>query len=129
MKALKHLYKYFRKYKIRLILGVFIAIAGKIFAVAVPKFVGDSVAIVESYLKNDITDLALVKTTLIKNILLIVGTALLYGVFTFFMRQTFIVVSRFIEFDLKNEIYTHYQKLSLSFYKSNRTGDFNEPDK
>jgi len=123
LKALKHLYKYFIKYKIRLILGIFIAIASKIFAVAVPKFIGDSVAIVENYLNNEITDLALVKTTLIKNILIIVGTALLYGLFTFFMRQTFIVVSRYIEFDLKNEIYTHYQKLSLSFYKANRTGD------
>lgn len=123
LKALKHLYKYFIKYRIRLILGVFIAITAKFFAVAVPKFIGDSVAIVESYLNGDVTDIAVVKAILIKNILIIIGTALLYGLFTFFMRQTFIVVSRFIEFDLKNEVYTHYQKLSLSFYKANRTGD------
>ena len=123
MKALKHLNKYFAKYRIRLILGIFIAIASRIFAVAVPKFVGDSVAIVERYLKNDITDIALVKTTLINNILMIIGTAILSGFFMFLMRQTFIVVSRYIEFDLKNEIYTHYQQLSLSFYKANRTGD------
>lgn len=123
MKALKHLNKYFFKYRVRLILGIFIAIASRIFAVAVPKFIGDSVAIVERYLENDITDIALVKSTLINNILIIIGAALLSGFFMFLMRQTFIVVSRYIEFDLKNEIYTHYQELSLSFYKANRTGD------
>ncbi len=123
MKALKHINTYFFKYKIRLILGVFIAIGSRIFAVAVPKFVGDSVEIVEKYQKGIITDLTIVKKELILNILLIIGAALIAGFLMFLMRQTFIVVSRFIEFDLKNEIYTHYQKLSLSFYKSNKTGD------
>lgn len=123
LKALKHLHTYFIKYKIRLILGVFIAIGSRFFAVAVPKFVGDSVAVVEQYQKGIITDLEEVKHQLIINILLIIGVALMSGFLMFLMRQTFIVVSRFIEFDLKNEIYTHYQKLSLSFYKANRTGD------
>ena len=123
MKELQHLNKYFKKYRLRLILGVFIAIASRIFAVSVPKFIGDGVALVESYLKGEITDVAIIKTGLIKNILIIIGAALLSGFFMFLMRQTFIVVSRFIEYDLKNEIYTHYQKLSLSFYKANRTGD------
>lgn len=49
--------------------------------------------------------------------------AILKGVFMFFMRQTIIVVSRYIEFDLKNEIYSHYQDLSLAFYRKNNTGD------
>jgi len=123
LKALKYINKYFRKYRVKLILGVIISIIAKFFAIAVPKYIGNSVAVVESYLKSDITDIAVVKAALIKNILIIIGTALLYGLFAFFMRQTFIVVSRFIEFDLKNEVYTHYQKLSLSFYKANRTGD------
>lgn len=123
MKALKHINIYFSKYKIRLILGVFIAIGSRIFAVAVPKFVGDSIAVVEQYQKGIITDLEIVKKELILNILLIIGAALIAGFLMFLMRQTFIVVSRFIEFDLKNEIYTHYQKLSLGFYKANRTGD------
>lgn len=123
MKALKHLYKYFFKYRIKLILGVFISIASKIFAVAGPKFVADGVALVESYINGEITDIEIVKSGLVSNIILIIGAALLTGFFTFLMRQTFIVVSRNIEFDLKNEIYTHYQQLSLSFYKANRTGD------
>ena len=123
MKALKHLNKYFIKYRFRLILGVFIAIASRAFAVAVPKFVGAGVALIESYIKGDITDIEIVRNGLINNILVILGAALLSGFFMFLMRQTFIVVSRFIEFDLKNEVYTHYQKLSLSFYKANKTGD------
>ena len=52
-----------------------------------------------------------------------VGAAVLAGFFTFLMRQTIIVCSRLIEFDLKNEIYQQYQQLSLNFYKKNRTGD------
>jgi len=123
LKALKHINTYFSKYKVRLILGFFIAIGSRVFAVAVPKFVGDSVAIVEQYQKGIVTDLSAVKSQLIVNILLIIGVALASGFLMFLMRQTFIVVSRFIEFDLKNEIYNHYQKLSLSFYKANRTGD------
>jgi len=54
---------------------------------------------------------------------LLLGAALLSALFTFMMRQTFIVVSRYVEYDLKNEIFQHYEKLSLSFYKQNRTGD------
>ena len=49
--------------------------------------------------------------------------ALLKGVFMFFMRQTIIVMSRLIEFDIKNEIFKHYQKLDRAFYKRNNTGD------
>lgn len=123
LKSLKHINTYFSKYKVRLILGLFIAIGSRIFAVAVPKLVGDSVSIVEQYQKGLVTDLSEVRYQLILNIALIVGVALAAGFLMFLMRQTFIVVSRFIEFDLKNEIYNHYQKLSLSFYKSNRTGD------
>jgi len=123
LKSLKHINTYFSKYKIRLILGLFIAIGSRIFAVSVPKIVGDSIAVVEQYQKGIITDLGEVKHELIWNIVLIIGVALAAGFLMFLMRQTFIVVSRFIEFDLKNEIYNHYQKLSLSFYKANRTGD------
>src|SRR3546814_7974359 len=54
---------------------------------------------------------------------LVLLMALLRGIFLFFMRQTIIVVSRLIEYDLKNEIYSHYQDLSLAFYRRNNTGD------
>lgn len=123
MRALRHLNKYFFKYKYRLIIGFVITVIARIFAVAVPKFVGDSVDVVEQYINKSITDINDVKTGLITNILFILGSVLIAAFFTFLMRQTFIVVSRFIEFDLKNEVFRHYQILSLNFYKKNRTGD------
>ncbi|WP_109300509.1 ABC transporter ATP-binding protein [Aquimarina sp. AU474] len=123
MRALRHLNKYFLKYKYRLIIGLVITIIARIFATLVPTIVGNSVDIVEKYINNEVTDIAEVKTGLITNILLILGAVLISAFFTFLMRQTFIVVSRFIEFDLKNEVFQHYEKLSLNFYKKNRTGD------
>lgn len=123
MKELKYLNKYFLKYKGRLILGVFITIIATIFKLVVPMKIGDSITIVKQYLNGDITDLAFVKHELLINILLLLGAALLSALFTFIMRQTFIVVSRYVEYDLKNEIFQHYEKLSLGFYKQNRTGD------
>lgn len=78
---------------------------------------------VEKYIKNEVTDLQIVKDLLLQNLLLVLGAVLLSGVFTFIMRQAIINMSRYIEFDLKNEIFEHYQKLSVNFYKKNRTGD------
>ena len=123
MKELRHLNKYFVKYKWSLLLGLVITVAARIFAVYVPQFIGDSTHVVEQYVNGEVTDLALVKKELLNNILIILGATLLSALFTFLMRQTFIVVSRRIEFDLKNEVYTQYQNLSLNFYKKNRTGD------
>lgn len=123
MKELQHLNRYFVKYRGRLLLGLFITIIARIFALLTPKFIGDSVDVIEKYISGSITDLALVKAELLNNILLILGTTLLAAFFTFLMRQTFIVVSRYIEYDLKNEIFQQYERLSLSFYKQNRTGD------
>ena len=84
---------------------------------------GDSLNIVENYQNGKITDIRAVEDELLINVLLIIGVAVLAGFFTFLMRQTIIVTSRLIEFDLKNEIYQQYQRLSLNFYKKNRTGD------
>ena len=123
MRALRHLNKYFLNYKYRLIIGLVITIIARVFATMVPTLVGDSVDVVEQYINKEITDIAEVKSGLITNILLIIGALLISALFTFLMRQTFIVVSRFIEFDLKNEVFQHYEKLSLNFYKKNRTGD------
>ncbi|MEF3078734.1 ABC transporter ATP-binding protein [Winogradskyella poriferorum] len=122
MKALKHLNKYFYKYRYRLIIGVVITIVSKIFVLFTPRFVGDSINIISDKLDGKIS-YEVFKTDLITNILLIIGAAIIAGIFTFLMRQTIINVSRYIEYDLKNEIYQHYQVLSLNFYKSNRTGD------
>ena len=123
MRELQHLNRYFLKYKGRLLLGFFITVVATVFKLVVPMKIGDSVTVVKQYINGEVTDLAIVKSDLLLNILLLLGAALLSGFFTFMMRQTFIVVSRYIEFDLKNEIFQHYEKLSLGFYKQNRTGD------
>jgi ATP-binding cassette subfamily B multidrug efflux pump len=123
MKELQHLNRYFIKYRWRLIFGLLITIIARIFALLTPKFIGDSVDIVEKYINGDILELAEVESELLTNIVLILGTTLLAAFFTFLMRQAIIVVSRYIEFDLKNEIFQQYERLSLSFYKQNRTGD------
>lgn len=122
MKALRHLNKYFFKYRYRLIVGIFITIIAKIFALFTPRLIGKSINILEKYFEGTI-EISTAKSNLLETGLFIVVVALIAGLFTFLMRQTIINVSRYIEFDLKNEIYKHYQVLSLSFYKSNRTGD------
>ncbi|WP_158837239.1 ABC transporter ATP-binding protein [Polaribacter sp. L3A8] len=123
MKELRHLNKYFSKYKWRLLIGTLITILAKFLALKIPQIVGDSLNIVEDYQNGVVTNLETVQHQLVINVLIIVGVAVLSGFFTFVMRQTIIVTSRLIEFDLKNEIYQQYQRLSLNFYKKNRTGD------
>ena len=123
MKALQYINKYFSKYKWRILIGLFITILSKLLALQVPRIIKQSFNIVEDYQNNKVTDIDFVKDELLMNVLIIVGVALLSGFLTFLMRQTIIVTSRLIEFDLKNEIYQQYQKLSLNFYKKNRTGD------
>jgi len=122
MKALKSLNKYFLRYKWRLLLGFFIVISAKLFAVFVVSFVGEIVRVVKEAVRND-TSVDIFKADLLKYLLLLLGTTLLSGFFTFLMRQMIIVVSRFIEADLKNDVYAQYQRLSIGFYKKNRTGD------
>ncbi|PHS68345.1 MAG: ABC transporter [Flavobacterium sp.] len=123
MKELQYLNQYFKKYSGRLFLGLAITIIATIFKLIVPKKIGDIINIIENYINGATTDIELVKYQLLINILIILGTAILAGFFTFLMRQTFIVVSRNIEFDLKNDIFKQYEHLSLKFYKQNRTGD------
>ncbi|GGG59541.1 ABC transporter ATP-binding protein [Bizionia arctica] len=123
MKELQHLNKYFFKYKWQLIVGVSMTIVSKIFLLFTPELIGSSIDIVNEYLEGQVTDIAVVKKELLINIIYIIGAALITGVLTFFMRQTIINVSRYIEYDLKNEVYKQYQILPLKFYKNNRTGD------
>lgn len=123
MKELKHLNKYFYKYKWHLIGGIFITIVARVFAILTPRFIGESTTAIEEYVNGEITSEAVLRTELMNNILLILGATIMAGLFTFLMRQAIIVVSRHIEYDLKNEVYRKYQDLSLNFYKKNRTGD------
>jgi ATP-binding cassette, subfamily B, multidrug efflux pump len=121
MKELQHLNKYFKKYRNRLLIGIAITILAKIFALFTPRLIGQSINVIVAKLNGEID--ATFKTDLAINIIYLIGAALFAGAFTFLKRQTIINVSRYIEFDLKNEIYQQYQRLSLNFYKKNRTGD------
>ncbi len=123
MRALQYLNRYFKKYKFLLLLGLLFTVSSRVFAVLAPSLVGDSITAIEQFVRSGETDLTNIKRLLLTNIALIVGAALVSGIFTFSMRQTIINVSRHIEYDLKNTVYNHYQKLSLRFYKQNRVGD------
>ena len=123
MKELKYLNKYLYKYRVRLIFGVLITIIARVFSLFAPRLIGNSLTAVERFIKSETTPIEVIKEELFWNIVIIISAAIVSGFFTFLMRQTIINISRYIEFDLKNEIFEHYQKLSLSFYKNNRTGD------
>jgi len=122
MKELKHLNKYFFKYKYLFIGGILITVLSRIFALYTPRLVGNSINVLEDFHENNLSFEA-VKSQLLENIIYVILATFIAGIFTFLTRQSLIVMSRHIEFDLKNEIYYHYQKLSQSFYKRNRTGD------
>ena len=123
MKALQYLNKYFYKYRNKLFVGFLITVVARIFSLFTPRLIGDSLTAVEQYVKSDDVSLDSIQELLLFNILIIIGASLVSGFFTFLMRQTIINVSRYVEFDLKNEIFWHYQKLTQRFYKNNRTGD------
>lgn len=122
MKELQYLNKYFIKYKFHFLLGIFITIVAQIFSLFTPKLVSQSFEAIQSFHSNNISS-DVIKAKLIENILWIIGTTLIAGVLTFLMRQTLIVMSRHVEFDLKNEVFQHYEVLDQNFYKQNRTGD------
>ena len=123
MKELRYLNKYFKKYWFKLLIGIIITIIARVFSLVLPPYVNKSIRAVENYIASGSGDLSVVKGQLLEYILIILGAALLSGFFTFLMRQTIINVSRYIEYDLKNEVYDHYQRLNIGFYKQNRTGD------
>jgi ATP-binding cassette subfamily B multidrug efflux pump len=123
MKELQYLNKYLKKYSYSLLLGVGITVVSRVFSLFAPRLIGNSLTAVENYLSDPQGSMTALKTLMLTNILIILGATLLSGFFTFLMRQTIINVSRYIEFDLKNEIFGHYLLLSQRFYKNNRTGD------
>ena len=123
MKHLQYLNKFFWKYRFLLAIGSVLIVIANLFALYPAEFVRkafDAIILSMNTDNNAITDTS---SILLKYGSLIVLFALLKGVFMYFMRQTIIVMSRKIEYDLKNEIYNQYQSLSISFYKKNKTGD------
>ena len=149
MKSLKHLNKYFLKYKWLLLLGIIFVVAQNFGAIYPAQVVRESLDAVTNSMKeledarlaeqtsgalmseDSNTAISAARKKVIETItekiagflLLIIAVALLRGVIMFLMRQTLIVMSRRIEYDLKNEIFNHYQQLSLAFYRRNNTGD------
>lgn len=127
MKALGHLNKYLIKYKWRLLLGVAFIVVSNYFGVLMPQIVGQTFDEISAQFKGDSTIGFKFSDSVLKSALYVAGIyillSLLKGFFLFLTRQTIIIVSRYIEYDLKNEIYEHYQKLPLAFYKRNSTGD------
>ena len=123
MGELKYLNKFFYDYRSKIIIGIIITIIARIFALVAPNLIGNSITLIEQYTLNNSVELGYLKEQLLKNIIFIILSALIAGLFTFIMRQTLINVSRFIEYDLKNEIFQKYQELNVKFYKNNRVGD------
>ena len=129
MKELGYLNKYFVKYKFSFLLGIVTTIIAQFFSLYTPKLISKSLGAIEEFdklsdaKKTSVTILSHFKGELVTNILLIIGTTIIAGFLTFLMRQTLIVMSRHIEFDLKNEVFRQYENLSQQFYKQNRTGD------
>ena len=123
MKELQYLNKYFVKYKSRFLFGIITTIVAQFFMLYTPKLISHSFEAIEVFAKSNFKNADVVKTELLHNILLVIATTLIAGILTFLMRQSLIVMSRHIEFDLKNEVFRQYENLTQSFYKQNRTGD------
>ncbi len=132
MKHLLRLNKYLYKYKGYLLLGTLFTIISNIFVIIPAQLVRISIDfVVESFTyyqvfgEGNLAEIArsqFLKFVLVFGVLILI-MALLRGFFLFLIRQTVIIMSRLIEYDLKNDIFAHYQKLPLSFYRQNSTGD------
>jgi ATP-binding cassette subfamily B multidrug efflux pump len=145
LKHLKYLNKYFYKYRFRLSIGIFFVLLSNYFGVLAPQITGYVINFVQRSLspagykdnsspasydflvqkliaRLDSMDLSVANVVAVSGITILI-LALLKSLFMFFMRQTLIVMSRHIEYDQKNEVYEHYQKLDAGFYKSHSTGD------
>lgn len=123
MKELRYLNPYFAKYKYHFLLGIITTIAAQIFSLYTPELIGNSIAEIENYIKSGQANPSFVKNLLFENIVTILITTLIAAILTFLMRQTLIVMSRHVEYDLKNEVFKKYEYLTQNFYKQNRTGD------
>ncbi len=132
MKELSYLNKYFLKYKAYLLYGVLFVILSTIFQILPAQLVryaldlvADNLSIYKSFEDLELQDVfvAIINKSIVFYGVMILLIALLRGLFLFLVRQTIIIMSRHIEYDLKNEVYSHYQSLPLSFYRKNNTGD------
>lgn len=121
MKSLRYINKYFLKYKWRFLLGILFTVISNYFGVQMPAYFSASINQFQYQINNPTSENVLWLALELGGIYM--GLSLLKGFFLFLMRQTIIVMSRYIEFDLKKEIYDQYQALDQRFYKQNATGD------
>jgi ATP-binding cassette subfamily B multidrug efflux pump len=119
MRPLLHLKPYLLRYKKTLLFGLLTVIGSNVFTIVQPMFLGKAV----DELKRGIESRTFVSNDLMMWAGLIVGFSLIAGIFTFLTRQTIIVTSRHIEFDLRNDLLSHLQKLSYSYFQNKPTGD------
>ncbi len=132
MKELAYLNKFFYKYRWRFLPGVLFVIISNVFGVLPAQVIQIAFDLVSENItvyrlfngfdRQSVINEIFGHTLMLFGIIVLV-LALLRGIFLFFMRQTIILMSRHIEYDLKNEIYSHYQQLSMAFYRRNNTGD------
>ena len=126
MKELRYLIKFYKKYRWRFALGIIFVVTSNIFALYPAIYTRKAFDTAKEAIERsqninfNYSDLT---STLLYFGLMLILFALLKGIFMFFMRQTIIVMSRLIEFDIKNEIFNHYQNLDRKFYLKNKTGD------
>ncbi len=127
MKDLSYLNKYLKKYKYYYTVGGLFILISTVFAIVPATLIREVFNLIENGYKEYSSGNILLKKEILKNVifysLAIIIAALIRGMFMYLMRQTIIVASRKIEYDLKNEIFYHYQTLPLKFYKKNNTGD------
>jgi ATP-binding cassette subfamily B multidrug efflux pump len=123
LKSLRQLNKYFWKYKYRLLAGVAFVAINNYFGAEAKLYVGKGTDYVADRMKQGEAFSSAINQKLLFYAFLVIGLVILQGVFMFLMRPRIIVMSRLIEYDSKNEIFTHYQSLDQSFYKRNNTGD------
>ena len=123
MKALKSLNPYFWKHRNMLSLGVLFIFLSNFFNIFWIQYLGDTIDTIQQVLSSKNSDSDTIIKTLLINGGIIIGSSIIAGVFRFMMRQTIIVTSRKIEYELKNEIYQHYQSLSLTNFKKTSIGD------
>ena len=121
MKSLSYLNKYFIKYKWRFLLGVLFIIGSNWFKVEMPEFFGNFTDDLKNWDTSRSTDEVIYIALKAGGIIMLL--IIISGFFLFLTRQMIIIMSRYIEYDLKNEIYAKYQELNYSFYKRNNTGD------
>jgi len=127
LKDLSYLNKYLKKYKYYYTVGGLFILISTVFAIVPATLIREVFNLIENGYKEYSSGNILLKEEILKNVifysLAIIIAALIRGMFMYLMRQTIIVASRKIEYDLKNEIFYHYQTLPLKFYKKNNTGD------